>query len=147
VIPEGTAVDRPLETILVGVDGSANADAALAWATRHVAPGGRIVAMGCRTAAPYALELVPPAPSTEGEVLDGVRDAITRAVAVVPEGVTVEVEATDGDPRLVLREKAAEADLLVVGARGHRGAAYLLLGSVTTSLIHHPTVPTVVVPG
>ena len=40
---------------------------------------------------------------------------------------------------------AAEADLLVLGARGHEGVAHLLLGSVTTGLVHQPVIPTVVV--
>jgi nucleotide-binding universal stress UspA family protein len=153
VIPEGTPVDRPLESILVGADGSANADAALAWAARHVAPGGRITALGCRVPAPYALELVPPAPRSDDEIRGTIQEEVDRTIGEVQkagemaDGVTVEVQVTDGDPRLALREAGAQADLLVVGARGHRGAAYLLLGSVTTSLVHHPTVPTVVVPG
>ena len=147
VIPEGTTVDRPLENILVGVDGSANADAALDWAVRHVAPGGRVTALGCRVPAPYALELVPPAPRSDEKVLQTLRETVSRVVGDDgPEGVTIDVEVTEGDPRVTLRDAAADRDLLVVGSRGHRGVAYLLLGSVATSLIHHPTVPTVVVP-
>ena len=38
-----------------------------------------------------------------------------------------------------------EADLLVLGARGHEGVARLLVGSVTTGLVHQPVVPTIVV--
>jgi nucleotide-binding universal stress UspA family protein len=58
----------------------------------------------------------------------------------------VETHIGQGDPRIVLRDLAATADLLVIGARGHRGVSYLLLGSTTTSLLHHPLSPTVVVP-
>ena len=54
--------------------------------------------------------------------------------------------AAPGDPRNVLDEAAASADGLVVGQRGRRTVAHLLLGSTTTSLLHHVVVPTVVVP-
>lgn len=147
VIPEGTATDRPLEHLVVGVDGSTNGDAALAWAANHVAPGGKITAVACRVPAPYALELVPPPPLPFGQLEGLVEAAVERAMGSPDEVDTdVAIEVIDGDPRVVLRDTAEDADLLVVGSRGHRGAAYLLLGSVTTSLVHHPTVPTVVVP-
>lgn len=150
VIPPDTPVDEPLRHIVVGVDGSPNADAALRWAAAHVAPGGRLTAVTCREPAPYALELVPP-PQQATTLRSVAQQAVDRAIpdVVADEagaGVTVEIEVADGDPRVALRDRGAEADLLVVGSRGHRGAAYLLLGSVATSLAHHPTVPTVVVP-
>lgn len=144
VIPPETPTDEPLDHLIVGVDGSANADAALIWAADHVAPGGRITAVICRGPGPYALELIPPPPLESNELKKVADDAIARTIG--DRDVEVEVEVVLGDPRVVLRDRAGEGDLLVVGARGHRGATYLLLGSVTTSLSHHPTVPTVVVP-
>lgn len=144
VIPPGASAEAKLEDLVVGVDGSANADAALAWAARHVAPGGRITAITCRVPAPYALELVPPPPLPFSQLKTVAEQAVARAIPDCE--ATVEVQVVDGDPRTSLRDAAGDADLLVIGSRGHRGAAYLLLGSVTTSLIHHPTVPTVVVP-
>lgn len=150
VIPPGTPADTTLDHLVVGVDGSHNADAAMAWAAGHVAPGGRITAVACRIPAPYALELVPPPPLPFSQLHDLATQAVERGtVGLDPDkGATVEVDVVDGDPRVVLRDTVADAGaVLVVGARGHRGASYLLLGSVTTSLAHHPTVPTVVVPG
>ena len=144
VIPPGATAKAPLEHLIVGVDGSANADAALAWAGEHVAPDGRITAVTCRVPAPYALELVPPPPLPFSQLQGVAEQAVARSIPDCE--ATVEIKVVDGDPRVALRDLADEADLLVVGARGHRGATYLLLGSVTTSLAHHPTVPTVVVP-
>jgi len=88
--------------------------------------------------------MIPPPPLENDKLKEVADQAVARTIG--DRDVTVEVEVVLGDPRMVLRDMAADADLLVVGARGHRGAAYLLLGSVTTSLSHHPTVPTVVVP-
>ena len=42
--------------------------------------------------------------------------------------------------------EASLADVVVVGARGRRGLARLLLGSVASSVAHHVQVPTVIVP-
>jgi len=51
-----------------------------------------------------------------------------------------------GDARSVLNEQAQSCDVLVVGARGRGGIAHLLLGSVTSALIHQPATTTVIVP-
>jgi nucleotide-binding universal stress UspA family protein len=148
VITEGTDPTGGLDHLVVGIDGSSNSDAALAWAAAHVAPGGRITAVACRVPAPYALELVPPPPLPFSELKGLVDQAVERSIGTPGTDIDAEVvvDVVDGDPRTALRDRAESADLLVVGSRGHRGAAYLLLGSVATSLIHHPTVPTVVVP-
>lgn len=158
VIPESTPTDQPLAHLVVGMDGSENATSALRWAIRHLAPGGRITAVHSWLISPYVMELVPPPPTINEQA----RLVIERSVAEViaeesaladdPAARTrelkaaIEVKTVIGDARNVLPEEAAEADLLVVGARGHRGASYLLVGSVTTSLVHHPTTATVVVP-
>lgn len=153
VIPEATTVDSPLAHIVVGVDGSDNSAAALAWAMDHVAKDGRITVVTTWMPSTLAIELVPPTP----EMGDGARKLAQRLINRVTgerqgsghrtkQSFSIELETVMGDARNVLQQASARADLLVIGARGHRGAAYLLLGSVTTSLIHHPTAPTVVVP-
>lgn len=153
VIPESTPVDGPLNHLIVGADGSENAVAAMRWAIRHLAPGGRITAIHSWLIAPYVVEMVPPTPSMSDEARVAIEQSIARAVkeesATNPAAAdtSIEIKTLMGDPRNVLPAEAKNGDLLVIGARGHRGAAYLLVGSVATSLIHHPTVPTVVVPG
>ncbi len=61
-------------------------------------------------------------------------------------GSTVEKEIVEGPAATLLLDLAKEADLLVVGSRGHGGFIGLLLGSVTQHLVHHSTAPVVVVP-
>ena len=51
----------------------------------------------------------------------------------------------EGNPAKVLIERSKEADLLVVGSRGHGGFAGMLLGSVSQHLVAHADCPLVVV--
>jgi nucleotide-binding universal stress UspA family protein len=61
-----------------------------------------------------------------------------------PEGTQVMTRA--GNPSEVLIQLGRDADLLVLGARGHGGFRYLLTGSVATQVVNHAPCPVVVVP-
>jgi len=62
-----------------------------------------------------------------------------------PPGVTVHQIVVEGNPAQVLLDAAKDADLLVVGNRGHGGFADALIGSVSVRCLHHATCPVVVV--
>ena len=136
-----------LARLVVGVDGSSNAKAALRWALDHVEPGGTVVAMSTFMRIVHAFGVAGPPDSELIAELTEVAHQTVGAVATAEEiEETIEIDAHIGDPRLELRKAAQVADALVIGSRGHRGVAHLLLGSTTTSLARHPTSVTVVVP-
>lgn len=71
---------------------------------------------------------------------DQERLASTRAASILDAlGVAWRLEVRTGDPAVQLELGADEngAELVVVGARGHSVAHRLLLGSVSTRLLHH----------
>jgi nucleotide-binding universal stress UspA family protein len=138
--------------ILVGVDGSPHAERALEWAAkeavlRHVpltVLAVHTVAAGWAghgVAYPEDNELVRKTKAAAQELTDKVLTALDGAR---PEAVTV--EAVNGIPAEVLIRASADADLLVLGARGTGGFARLLVGSVSTQVAHHTHCPVVIVP-
>ena len=58
----------------------------------------------------------------------------------------VERRVVEGAAASVLVDESRDAELLVVGSRGHGGFAGLLLGSVSQQCAHHATCPVVIIP-
>lgn len=136
------------EHILVGVDGSdASAEAA--------ATAGRLAAdLDAKVTAVYVRQLpttVPPLRA--GIYLDSYWEELERlaveqaAAAIDPTGTPWRFEMRTGDPAVQLELSADEhgADLVAVGARGHSLGHRLLLGSVSTRLVHHARRPVLVI--
>lgn len=147
IIPQEAVTNRTISRVIVGVDGSENAQAALQWAVDHAPSTATIEAVGVFSFAAYAsIDFQPAHDALQDQCRQVVERAVGRLEAPEGDGPTITVDVHHGDPRNTLRTAAADADLLVLGARGHRGVAHLILGSVTTSLTHHPTAATVVVP-
>jgi nucleotide-binding universal stress UspA family protein len=144
--------------IVVGVDGSESAQAALDFALEEAArwsAGVRAVT------AFHPLDYWPVAygmaagmvvPPTTAELTDDAertaRQAVTAAIAGVgpaAQAVPVQLRVVSGNPGAVLVDAAADADLLVVGHRGRGEIASACLGSVGLHCILHATCPVVVV--
>jgi nucleotide-binding universal stress UspA family protein len=73
-----------------------------------------------------------------------IEDALQRVQR--PSDVTIEAVVVRGQPAEALLRAAADADLLVVGARGRGGFRSLLLGSVSHQVASHAHIPVTIVP-
>jgi nucleotide-binding universal stress UspA family protein len=72
--------------------------------------------------------------------------AKTAAELGQPQPLSVTVRAMTGFPAHELIEASREADLVVLGSRGAGGFARLMMGSVSSQVVHHAHCPVVVVP-
>jgi nucleotide-binding universal stress UspA family protein len=59
--------------------------------------------------------------------------------------VKIEQRVVEGTAGAALVDESRNADLLVVGSRGHGGFAQLLLGSVSQQCAQHAACPVVIV--
>lgn len=139
--------------IVVGIDGSHNASRALDWAMAEAAIrkapltvlAVHSVPASSWTGKPF---LLPGDENRAGEVREAAESAVAAATAKLgdtgPESVTV--IAINGFPAQEIINASKDADLVAVGARGGGGFAALMLGSVTSQVVHHAACPVVVVP-
>ncbi|HEU4449034.1 MAG TPA: universal stress protein [Gaiellaceae bacterium] len=153
-----------MSRIVAGVDGSPGAAAALRWAldearlrgaTLHVVHAWRLPLYAAAPEAAFA-GVTPASERLDAEVeavlAEQASGVVDDAVASLEResggdlGVELRVEAVRGPAAGVLLERAAGADALVVGSRGHGGFAGLLLGSVSQQCVQHAPCPVVVVP-
>ena len=136
-----------IRNILVGYDESAPAKRALALAEDlAIQYGARIVLVTVvdpHHAAPGEV-MVPP----ETEVLNARRAVEQEADRMRAEGRRVEAFVEVGVPARTLLEIAQrlEVDVTVLGRSGKGAVARLVMGSVTTALLHATTKPIIVVP-
>ena len=141
-----------IKSIVVGVDGSDRSRAALLWAYNEAAHHAAAITV-VSTWHPPALPMTPPYGSAppEGYVSQPQRDALDMLEKFVAEldartpAVDVRTLVERGNPAEVLIERSKEADLIVVGSRGHGGFAGMLLGSVSQHLVAHAECPVVVI--
>lgn len=143
--------------IVVGVDDSPGARAALGYALREGKLGGTRVEVLGAFARPefWAGEAIPGwsmGPAIE-DIREVVQAQVDRVVAEVrdevgPEcaDVAVLTHVVAGNAAAVLLDSARSADLLVVGSRGHGGFASMMLGSVSLHCVLHAPCPVTVVP-
>ena len=130
--------------MVVGVDGSSDASAALSVAARAAEEtGGRVRVVSTWTS---PTTWGRPYPVVDGiPALGGAQAAAIRS-AIGGSRVPVERIVRDGWAGPSLVEESRGAELLVVGRRGHGGFPGLLLGSVSMHCVAHAACPVLVVP-
>lgn len=139
--------------IVVGVDGSEPSLAALRWA-HHLALllGSTVQAVAVwqpTTAVGLAGEGWGPVPADWDPVAVTCQTLNQSLTSVFgddrPDGLDERIE--QGRCAQVLIDLSSDAQMLVVGSRGHGGFAGLLLGSVSAACAEHATCPVLVVHG
>ena len=140
-------------TVIVGVDGSVGARAALEFAIDEAARRQsplRVIAVVEPPAYGIAAVsgFVPPSAAILVKDVNGaLQQHVDDIVAARQDGgaVTISVEALAGQPGQVLCAAAGDADLLVVGRSGHGSVTESLLGSVGLHCVMHALSPVTVV--
>lgn len=131
--------------IVVGVDGSPAATAALRWAARLAPTLNATIEVVTAWEYPYAEESI----STlllDWEQLS--KDAIAASLSEAfgdtpPSGLITTV--IEGHPARTILDAAQDATMIVVGSRGLGGFYGLLMGSVSRYVSEHATCPVLVV--
>ncbi|MGJ5749337.1 nucleotide-binding universal stress UspA family protein [Streptomyces puniciscabiei] len=130
-------------TITAGVDGTEESLAALEWAGREAVR--RALPLRVVHAWRYAESLADTDRDTQHDwVSQGVAEAV-RAVSGRHPGLAVSVDVVEGEPVQALARAAAEAEMLVLGSRGHGPVVGFLLGSVGQQVIAEAARPVVLV--
>jgi nucleotide-binding universal stress UspA family protein len=137
--------------ILVAVDGSPDADQALAEAIDLAESQHARLTLFSAVAAPPAAAYIGAGGAVAATVA---RDAETEtetilsaAVERVPAGVSV-TKVLSGDPvrpALIEQIKEGAHDLVVMGSRGRGAVRSVLLGSVSHYVLHHSPAPVLIV--
>ena len=145
------ASKQGIRRIVIGVDGSSHAEAALKWAIR-MAKG-----MGSQVTAVYAIH-VPvyfPEPYTFPAQFDETwRSELEQDFdekwcrPLKQSGIKYRTVVENGRPAAVIARvaEAENADVVIVGRRGRGGVTELLLGSVSHELVLTSKKPVLVIP-
>jgi nucleotide-binding universal stress UspA family protein len=138
-------------SILVPVDGSASAEAALRLAVRLAAPDGEVVLAHVIHRAEIVAECVTPYGGNPTPALDALesdeRDIFTASQAVARQaGIRSSTAPLDGPPADCIADFARQrgVDAIAMGTHGRRGIARIVLGSTAAGVLHHAAVPTFV---
>ncbi|MDA2890267.1 universal stress protein [Mycolicibacterium sp. BiH015] len=138
--------------IVVGVDGSQEAGAAVRWAAREAHLHGLPITLMHAVRRPIVTWPLAPSDhiAIEGELQnaeDALKHARQAALAIADQGqpLDVHIEIPRSGAVEALVDASKDAHMVVVGSRGMGRIGRLLLGSVSSGLIHHARCPVTVV--
>jgi len=140
--------------IVVGIDASAGADAALRWALAEAATRKAPVRVVCAYRRTVAYEPMLMWSGLREPELEHSRsvaeDVVAKAIAYAAEvdaGVQVQGEAIAGNPVPVLAEESHRGSVLVLGSRHRSAVGAIFLGSVSAGVAARSACPVVVLGG
>ncbi len=146
-LPAHDAASSTRPRIIVGVDGSPGSVEALRQAGLLVTSfSGSVEAVFVWQFPATVIGVFPSEWSPEDDaktILDG---AVREVFGAVPPS-WVQQTTVEGAPTRALIELSEDADLLVVGSRGHGGFAGLLLGSVSSACAEYAHCPVLIIHG
>lgn len=139
--------ERSTDKVVVGLDGSHEADEALRWAVGEAAHRHAVLEVTSCWLYPALIgpgALFPKVYEYPDLALDICEKAKATALSIEPD-LVVDIRTREIQPALGLVEASREADLLVVGARGLGAFRTLLLGSVSQYCAHYAHCPVMIV--
>jgi nucleotide-binding universal stress UspA family protein len=141
-----TSLTTPTHRIVVGIDGSSNSITALRWAARQAELTGALLEVLTTWEWPntYGVPLVVPEGYDPEEDARRVLEAL-KPVREAHPAVVFRPIVVHSHPAPALVEASREAELLVVGSRGHGEFSGMLLGSVSEHCATNAHCPVLVV--
>src|SRR6201991_1649837 len=130
--------------ILVAIDGSPDADAALAHAAELARDQrARLTLVTAVPQVPATALLASGAAPPRSEVVKHYAELLRVAAALLPEDVSVTTLLVEGPAAraLIERAKSGAFDLIVMGSHGHGRLHQSLLGCVSQKVLHASPIP------
>ena len=139
--------------IIVGVDGSDHSRRALDWAMREAVKHHlplTVMSIHPPPARPatsiyWGVHSYPENSFDPELARAAVQEFVDKVAGEIGEAPEIAVSIGTGDAAEELLKASQDADMLVVGSRGGGGFARLLMGSVSSQVVHHASCPVVVI--
>jgi nucleotide-binding universal stress UspA family protein len=140
------------DSVIVGYDGSEEADLAVRWAAEAASSRGLPLKVICVWTLPPIDLGMGSGGGFDGQMIDSLQDetgsTLAKGIALAEatvKGLDVSGEVTSGPPAGSLVSHAADAAIIVLGSQGRGGFTGLLLGSVSRQVAAHVECPAVIV--
>ncbi|SDD78751.1 universal stress protein [Glycomyces harbinensis] len=133
--------------VVVGVDGSKPSRRALEWALRYAEATGASVTAVQAWRMPFdsgSGAMVVTATQYAARARRELNTTVDEIAAERPR-VRVERHVAEGHPAPALIDQSKDAELLVVGSRGHGGFVGAIIGSVSQYCVHHAPCPVLII--
>jgi nucleotide-binding universal stress UspA family protein len=145
--------EQAMPGIVVGVDGSPNSEGALNWAMQEAAVRhAPLTVMAVHEAMKSYWTGKPVTLADDSAEIEKTREAAEEMTQKAASRLgdarpaSVNVHMVNGFAAKELIDASRDADLVVVGSRGGGGFGRLMIGSVSSQIVHHAACPVVVVP-